>query len=361
MLGIGTLMNFSVYFGKKKDETKSVGSENGKEIRISFVDFWKDIDPYDNYFTNILKKHYKVVISDTPDYCFCSCFGNDHLKYPDAVKIFFTGENIVPDFNMYDYAMGFSYIDFEDRYLRLPLYALYDGVIEKAQNKHNISEKELLSKKKACAVVVSNPDAGSLRDEMIEKLSDVMPVASGGRYRNNVGGPVKDKLSFISDYRITFAFENSEHNGYTTEKILEAFAGGTIPVYHGSKDVSKEFNPKAFINVDNFSSADEAAKRIKEIAENDDEYLKMMREPMAVPGCQAYDILKEDYAEKFLESIFAMEKQDAFRRNNDYAGRRYQERRVHAYQLVRVTDIINRPLHACYKKLIQLKTKGNKK
>ena len=46
------------------------------------------------------------------------------INYPNAVKIYFTGENDVPDFNLADYALGFHYIDFGDRYLRFPLYLL---------------------------------------------------------------------------------------------------------------------------------------------------------------------------------------------------------------------------------------------
>ena len=356
MAGIGTLMTTSVYFSKG-NKPEPFGNPDGKKIKIAFADFWKDLDLKDNYIVNILKKKYLIEISDNPDYCFCSCFGNEHLKYRDAVKIFFTGENIVPDFNEYDYAMGFSYIDFEDRYLRLPLYAMYDTAIEKAKNKHKIDEKTLLAKKKACAVVVSNPDAAGIRDNIIDELAKVMDVASGGRYKNNVGGPVKDKLAFLENYRLSLAFENSDNNGYTTEKILEAFAAGTIPVYWGSKDIKKEFNPEAFIDVNDFDSVESAVKYIKSLAEDDIAYLDMMKAPMVTPEQEAYNILKEDYAEKFLCDIFESDKEKAFRRNNKYAGRRYQLRREHAYQMVRITDLINKPLHTINKKIIQKKTK----
>lgn len=356
MAGIGTLLTTSVYVSKDK-KPEPFGNPDGKRIKIAFADFWKDLDLKDNYIVNILKKHYLIEISDKPDYCFCSCFGNDHLKYADSVKIFFTGENIVPDFNEYDYAMGFSYIDFEDRYLRLPLYAMYDKAIEKAKVKQDIDEKTLLAKKKACAVVVSNPDAAGIRDNMIDELSKVMDVASGGRYKNNVGGPVKDKLAFLEDYRLSLAFENSDNNGYTTEKILEAFAAGTIPVYWGSKDIKKEFNPEAFIDVNDFDTVESAAGYIKSVAEDDDKFLRMMKAPMVTPESEAYIILSEDYAEGFLCNIIDTDKEKAFRRNNKYAGRRYQLRREHAYQMVRITDLINKPLHTLNKIFIQKKAK----
>lgn len=73
----------------------------------------------------MLSVKYDLVIDPvSPDYVFYSCFSFNIYKYPNAVKIYFTGENDVPDFNLADYALGFHYIDFGDRYLRFPLYLL---------------------------------------------------------------------------------------------------------------------------------------------------------------------------------------------------------------------------------------------
>lgn len=51
-----------------------------------------------------------------------------YLEY-DCIKIMFIGENIVFDFNVCDYVIGFNYIDFGDCYLRLFLYVIYDGFL----------------------------------------------------------------------------------------------------------------------------------------------------------------------------------------------------------------------------------------
>lgn len=45
------------------------------------------------------------------------------MKY-DCCRIQFSGEDSWPDLNLYDYAMGFEVLDFDGRYLRLPLYAM---------------------------------------------------------------------------------------------------------------------------------------------------------------------------------------------------------------------------------------------
>ncbi|MDE7275020.1 MAG: hypothetical protein K2N95_18575 [Lachnospiraceae bacterium] len=105
-------------------------------IRVDFVDFWKGFDKSNNYFINTLYDIYgkeNIRICEEPEYLFYSCFGNKNLRY-NCIKIFYTGENIVPDFNLCDYAIGLNEIEFGDRYQWFPLYLLngYDKVYQKA-------------------------------------------------------------------------------------------------------------------------------------------------------------------------------------------------------------------------------------
>ena len=334
--------------------------ETKKKIKIDFVDFWPDFVKTDNFFYNTLIKYYDVEISDTPDYIFSGGFSDKHFDYQDCVKIFFTGENIVPDFNLFDYAMGFHYIDFEDRYLRLPLYALYsrDKVIEPALNKHTYTDEYYLSKKKFCNRVVSNPYAMGERDHMFLKLNEYKEIDSGGKYRNNVGGPVADKVAFEKDYKFTLAFENSCMNGYTTEKILEAFAGDTIPVYWGSSRIKEEFNPEAFIDAASFGSIEAAIEEIKRIDNDDELFLKMMKAPILTDDVQAKMILEEDFADGFLRHIFDQDLEVAKRRNMVYLGRDYQKKLKDAKKAVRMLDVIKKPMHLMNKVRYQVFSKN---
>lgn len=69
----------------------------------------------------------------------------------------------------------------------------------------------------------------------------------GGRAFNNVGGRVKDKRKFLSSYKFSFAMENTKGDGYVTEKIIDSFLAGNIPIYYGDYMVDQYINPKAFI------------------------------------------------------------------------------------------------------------------
>ena len=91
---------------------------------------------FNNIFVNSLKKYYNLEYDMIdPEFVFCSVFGKKALEY-DAVRIVFSGEDIIPDFNYYDYIVGYDYIQFEDRYLRWPLYRLWGKSYELAKEKH---------------------------------------------------------------------------------------------------------------------------------------------------------------------------------------------------------------------------------
>lgn len=330
-----------------------------KTIKINFLDFWPDLDPKDNYFTNILSEHFDVELSDNPDYVICSEFGYEHTKpkYRNCIKIMFSGENLVPDFNSYDYAIGFHHIDFEDRYLRLPLYVLYTDIIDKALNKHEITREDFLKRKGFCSYVISNPDASEARDGIIDSLSEYKELASGGRYRNNVGGPVKDKLAFIGEYRFSLAIENSCTSGYTTEKILQAFAAGTVPIYWGDPRIKQEFNEKSFIYAGDFDNYDELRAYVKDINEDDEKYLAMAKAPIITDDSKAAKYFEKKYAEEFLLHIFEQPLEKAYRRNMVYFGRRYQNRMRDLYRVQKVIDVIGKPVHLCKKIFRQITSK----
>lgn len=331
-----------------------------KKIKIDYIDFWPDFNKEECKFTKVLRKYYDVEITNKPDFVFCSCFGHKHFKYDNCVKILFIGENIIPDFNLYDYAMGFHYIDFEDRYLRYPLYALYNQSLDKALKKHTFSDEYYLSKKKFCNFVISNPYAAGERDAMIDELNKYMTVDSGGRYRNNVGGPVKDKVEFARQYKFSMTFENSQMSGYTTEKIFEGFAADTIPIYWGSKRVGEEFNKDSFINSNDFDSFEEVVEYVKKVNEDDELFLKMIKAPMVTEDCLAYKYLQDDYIDGFLTNIFDQEPEKAKRRNMVYIGHDYQHKMKSAMKIQDILDIVKRPIHLFNKFKAQVLSKSKK-
>lgn len=297
-----------------------------KKIRIGFTDFWKGYVPEYSYIVKILKRYYDVDILDTEnlderqriEYLFYSCYSQNYLDF-DCIRIFYTGENLIPDFNLCDYAIGFEKMIIGDRYFRDPLWYEYvRGNRSLIPDKTTfMAEKEKLKNRKFCAMVVSNGNnADPFRTEFFYRLSEYKQVDSGGRYLNNIdsdnGQGVPDKLDFFRNYKFSFAFENVSHEGYCTEKLIESFAAGTIPVYWGDPDVAEYFNKDAFVNCHDFTSVDQIIDRIKEIDGDDEKYCAMLMQPVFA---DAYHTPEQQDArfEKWLISIF--EKDYCIRRN----------------------------------------------
>ena len=61
---------------------------------------------------------------------------------------------------------------------------------------------------------------------------------------------IPNKEIGLKDYRFSFCVENDTYDTYFTEKILDCFATGTIPVYMGTPKVVEYFNPDGIIFFD---------------------------------------------------------------------------------------------------------------
>lgn len=254
---------------------------NGKkQIKIYFTDFWPNFEPKNNIFYNLLKERYDVEITpDNPDYLFFSVFGTK-FNYFKCIRIFFTGENIRPDFNVCDYAFCFDMPRNNPRLYRLPQYYQY-GDMEELTDRPS-PEDILKTKTKFCNFVYSNPNCKK-RNDFFKKLNKYKKVDSAGRYMNNIGRnigmTVEDKWEFLKPYKFTIAFENEERNYYTSEKIFEAMKVDSLPIYWGNPKVDLDFNPKSFLNYYDYGSDEALIERIIEIDRNDDLYLDYLRQP----------------------------------------------------------------------------------
>lgn len=314
------------------------------KLRIDFVDFWKGFDKENNYFINVLKKIYgerNVIVVDKPDFLFFSCFGYKNLKY-SCIKIFFAGENLVPDFNLCDYAIGFHEIRFNDRYFRMPLYHIYDDAYRRALRRQTYEDAFYLNRKFCCSII-SNSLGSPERSQMVELLNNYKKIDNGGRYRNNIGGRIKNKIDFESKYKFILCFENSSTMGYTTEKLIEGFAGGGIPIYWGNPNVEREYNGKAFINCHHFATLGDAVDFAKGLDQNDSKYLEMVRENIFGNGGEAgkYETIQSGM-EEFLRGIFEQEYAKAFRKNDNGQGKLYISRMRHLRILLETCRKIQR-------------------
>jgi hypothetical protein len=85
-------------------------------------------------------------------------------------------------------------------------------------------------------------------------------------------------IDVYKNYKFVIAMENCKQEGYITEKIVNAFYSGAIPIYWGSSTINDFFNEKAFLNISNFSSLEKCVDYA--INMSDTERAKMLSEPI---------------------------------------------------------------------------------
>ncbi|MGB0419385.1 MAG: glycosyltransferase family 10 domain-containing protein [Opitutales bacterium] len=259
------------------------------------------------------------------DYVFHSCLGCDVLNY-SGVRIFVTGECVTPDFNISDYALAFDYLTFGDRYCRLPLIKLFRDAYDALCQPRPPASEILAQKSGFCAYVMSNTkDSAKERIDVFEALTKYKQVDSGGKWRNNVGGPVDDKIVFQSKYKFALAIENASHPGYLTEKFAQAAQSNCVPIYWGDPTITDYLNPKAFINCHEFDSIEGLVEHIRMIDQDDAKYQQMLQEPWFVDSREPNAWRDEAYSD-FLCNILDQPHEQAYRRNRSRWGVKYVKR-----------------------------------
>lgn len=111
-------------------------------------------------------------------------------------------------------------------------------------------ERQVYPKTKDISIIASwkkETEGHKLRHEVIEKFGDKIDVYGNG-YKF-----VENKLEALQDYRYSIVIEN-EQSHFLTEKLIDCFAVGTIPIYWGSKIVGQHFNMDGVFNFNDINT-----------------------------------------------------------------------------------------------------------
>lgn len=253
--------------------------------------FFEKIDPiHVDFFLKLLYDVYNedVVFTfnlDEADILIESIFTNKtYINYKKwKASFLFTGESyyaqcMLNNLSLYTCILGFN--PTADNFVEFPFYIVY----LKSFPNMTFTPTKTISNNYTSAVI-SNGSSNE-RVSFLDKLEDKMTVLYGGFYKNNIGGRVEGNfasetlLNFYKNSKFVITMENTEIGHYITEKLINGFRAGIIPIYWGSQHISEHFNSKRFIILEDTSESS-INKVIDKMANmSDKEYFQIVNEPI---------------------------------------------------------------------------------
>ena len=310
---ISNFLNNKYNYIKNEEEKLSIFKikKKKKKIVLNAVDL-NDPKVDKNWLRYTLKKEFRIKFdSKNPDYLIYNIFGTEHSnsKYNNSIKIAIFTENKIPDLHEADYAIGQSHINYLDRFFKNPIFLW--NIKDLKSVRENVLNSPI--RKKFCGAVISNYNyTDGFRNKFINELNKYKLIDMGGKYKNNIGGLVKNKVQFLSSYKFSISIENSEGDGYLTEKIVDSFYSGTIPIYYGDYMVDEYINQKAYILIRGEKDIKKKIEYIKMIDNDDKIYKNLLKENVLIDNNISVKAEKE--LKEFLYHIFKQDKEKAFRK-----------------------------------------------
>jgi len=243
------------------------------------------VDIFEKIFSKTILKNFKITNDfNVANVLFESVFGNTLANIKNwKYKIFFSGEPYITNPEKYDLLM-FSH-ETEKNIVDIPLYVVYmydNELLNRIINKPKITKIP----EKFCCFIVSNESCPA-RNNMFQYLNQYKKVESCGRYANNMQFVIQHHYwtdefrNFISNYKFIICFENNKQNTYSTEKIVNPYVAGSIPIYWGSSHIHNVFNKNSMLYLED-ESIESYQKIINEIIEldnSDEKYLEFINRP----------------------------------------------------------------------------------
>lgn len=98
-------------------------------------------------------------------------------------------------------------------------------------------------------------------------------------------GAVDDKLATLARYRFAICYENARnYPGYITEKILDCFRAGVVPVYLGAPNIDQWIPPDCYIDRNDFTNEQALYAYLSAMdAETHGAYVDRIRDLLASP------------------------------------------------------------------------------
>jgi len=140
-------------------------------------------------------------------------------------------------------------------------------------------KQQVYKKSKLCSYVVSNKNETQeqkMRVELLRILSEnKTEIGLFGRGHNpfpeDHDNDYDGKSNILKDYAFSITIENWIQDNYFSEKIMDCFMVGTVPIYFGAREIGKYFNSNGIITVE---SIEDVMRVLQDLSF--DKYQKML-------------------------------------------------------------------------------------
>jgi len=271
---------------------KKIENFNGGNGNIKLFNWWEKNDELSKKDRDVFEKIFKNTNTQNKNIKVCSVFFDNPVeKEANDLIVHFSGESHYLQPDSYD----INLIPYEKTIGNIVpfLYGFYHVLLNKMNLRDFcIRRKYNIPKNKFCLFAVSNPD-GQERNNFFMELSKYKRIDSCGKHLNNMGRNCpsnhnsSEYIDFISKYKFMICFENESHINYFTEKMINAYKGGTIPIYWGCKNVGDFINMDAILYLKPNYTENDVQKLIQQIAyldNNEEAYKRKYEQPLFKGG-----------------------------------------------------------------------------
>jgi hypothetical protein len=273
-------------------------------LRVAFINFWPGAFDGANsaaFLLNLLREacgeSERTEDVATAHVVFSSVFGNQPSDAAKTIQII--GENLRPNFSRCRYSLSFDYDTYFGRNHRLPLwwwrldwpeFASFTHSATGPANAQNHGFEALIpinallqprapiepKSRQFCVLIAGNPE--SLRVNLFLALQTMSPVMGYGNLFNN---PLaQSKFNVLPQFRYCLCPENGIYPGYHTEKPVDAWFGGCVPLYSGDRLLVRDFNPRALVNYQDHLSSAEFIDSVRRLEADSNAFNAVYTEPL---------------------------------------------------------------------------------
>lgn len=295
---------------------KTQKATKGHQVHMyNWCNFW----PQDIWYIDFIEKRGLLKGKPKVKIGFYSIFAPMWLRIFDNsdVRIFQARENLHKpgmhgwlhqflDDPKIDLSIGFDYIE-HPQYLRIPFWMTwsvfsptdnYEDIKNKI-NKMNSIDNHSYDDRYFASFLSSHDDIG--RKLLFDQMSAIDIVHCDGRlFHNNDDLKIlynDDKLEYLKHYRFNITPENTNNEGYVTEKLFEAIHSGCIPIYHGSNNNPEPnvLNQDAIIFVEMGKENKSAITLVSELNSDKNKYMEFAGQNRFISGAE--DVIWNYYEE----------------------------------------------------------------